>query len=77
MRLKKKIDIRAFLNQAYSCRGDVELHTSEGDCLNLKSILSRYLFAAISIDEGLLESAWIECHDETDYRSLEEFLLPD
>lgn len=74
MRLKKDIDMNAFLEAAKKCDGSVFFQTTEGDILNLKSLLSRYVMMSIMGKPHLLESAQITCVQEDDYQKLAEFL---
>ncbi|MCH5339562.1 MAG: hypothetical protein J1E03_12325 [Acetatifactor sp.] len=74
MRLKKDIDMNAFLEAAKKCHGAVFFQTTEGDILNLKSLLSRYVLMSIMGKPHLLESAQITCVQEDDYQKLTEFL---
>ena len=54
MTLTSHTDFAAFLEAVQQCRGEVLFCTREGDKLNLKSTLSRYLFAALAGNEELL-----------------------
>lgn len=74
MRLRQKIDHIRFLREIESCSADVWFMTQEGDRLNLKSVLSKYLFASISNQEKPLKDGQIECEDSEDYRVLGQFL---
>ena len=47
MKLNANINIPAFLQAVQTCRGEVCLVTEEGDKLNLKSVLSQFVFAAV------------------------------
>lgn len=47
MRLKPNASIPAFLQAAQSCEGEVCFVTQEGDILNLKSVLSQFVFTAV------------------------------
>jgi hypothetical protein len=44
MRLKDNVSPSVFLQRVDQCAGEVLYKTSEGDILNLKSQLSKYLF---------------------------------
>ena len=44
MRLKENVSASEFLQRVDQCAGEVLYKTSEGDILNLKSQLSKYLF---------------------------------
>ena len=74
MPLKKDIKITAFLAAVNQCSGDVLLETVEGDSLNLKSQLCRYVFAVASTKPAFFESATVTCSDEGDLVHLREFL---
>lgn len=74
MKLKKDIDINEFLKVAQTCSGSAFFHTSEGDILNLKSLLTQYALMSILGNNHLLESAQIVCVQEEDYQKLAAFL---
>lgn len=73
--LKSNIDVSEFLKSVRQCQGEVEFHTSEGDILNLKSTLSKYLFIAVSTDPGIFDNGVICCQKDSDYTIIERFLL--
>ena len=75
MKLKKGVSASSFIHRVDECQRDVIYETNEGDRLNLKSQLSKYLFLvavnhpdAISLNDGT-----ILC-DSEDFPVLEEFL---
>lgn len=74
VQLKKDIDMNTFLEAAKECDGSVFFQTTEGDILNLKSLLSRYVLMSVMGKPHLLESAQITCVQEDDYQKLAEFL---
>lgn len=76
MKLKKGIDFGNFFRQVRCCQGQVWFRTDEGDCLNLKSQLSQYLFIATSMDSELPIEGEIICDLETDRQSLSSFVMP-
>lgn len=47
MKLNPNVNIPAFLQTVQSCKGEVCFVTEEGDILNLKSVLSQFVFAAV------------------------------
>ncbi len=51
--LRHQIEPVHFLKAVNRCRGEVVLTTGEGDCLNLKSTLSRYIFAVNAVNNFL------------------------
>lgn len=72
--LKENIDLIAFLKIVNThCTHDIFLHTSEGDCLNLRSTLSQYIFAMIAKEHLNLGKCFLTC-DETDAPVLRDFL---
>lgn len=44
MKLNPDVNVPAFLQAVQSCRGEVYFTTPEGDCLNLRSALSQFIF---------------------------------
>lgn len=76
MKFKDSVDINAFLDAAKQCSGDIFLQTNEGDILNLKSLLSRYVLMSIMGNSGLLQNAHITCVQEDNYQLLSEYLIP-
>ena len=60
MKLKNNIDLVAFLQAVRSCREDVYFCTREGDRIDLKSVLSEYVFSSLTVQPRLLETGWIE-----------------
>ena len=76
MKFKDSVDINAFLDAAKKCTGDIFFQTNEGDILNLKSLLSRYVMMSIMGDPSLLKSSQITCVQEEDYQMLSEYLEP-
>ncbi len=59
--LKPKIRMADFILAANRCGGEVIFETKDGDVLNLKSELSKYIFLAVSLDEKYLTSGKISC----------------
>lgn len=76
MRLKEVVDVSAFLEATEKCSGDVFFHMPEGDILNVKSLLSRYVVVSVC-KPGELQKAHVVCTDEEDYSLLSDFLRPD
>lgn len=73
MRIKEHVDFMRFLKAVRECSHDVLFRTDEGDCLNLKSALSQYVFAMIFSKPELLCAGKI-CCDRDDFPKLSEFL---
>lgn len=74
MHIRQSANLIEFLRIVNTCIGDVLFSTKDGDILNLKSELSRYVFAALTPNKELLYSALITCKDDRDYARLEEYL---
>lgn len=64
MRLKEKADLVAFIRQVRECENDVFLKTEEGDQLNLKSVLSQYLFVVLAEQHEILRNSKVACSPE-------------
>lgn len=74
MKLKRLNHYLDFMKVVQSCDSDVYFHSCEGDHLNLKSVLSQYLFASICGDRDFLERGSVECKKAEDYRRLRAYL---
>lgn len=66
-----------FLEQVSNCSGTVLLQTPQGDILNLRSELCRFIFACAATNKTLLSGAEIQCACQEDYLLLTPFLLDD
>ena len=73
MKLKKEISLTSFLQKVKDCRGEVTFQT---DSLNLKSVLTGYIFVALMMSPEVLEEGWITCEEKEDYDILNEYLVP-
>lgn len=74
MRLKDNVSPSEFLQRVDQCAGEVLYKTSEGDILNLKSQLSKYLFliAVNAPETAALRRGDISCSTD-DYDVLQPF----
>ncbi len=75
MKLKKDIEGYALIMAAKKCTGDVIFQSAEGDILNLKSVLSQYLFVTAAIQADFLSAGRVECTNAADYERLSDFLV--
>lgn len=71
-KLKEHTDMISFLQKVTMCNGTVTFETPDGDVLNLKSQLSKYVFLAAVPDPECLKNSMISCSKEdsillTDY----------
>ncbi|MDO4623222.1 MAG: hypothetical protein Q4B22_09750 [Eubacteriales bacterium] len=74
MKLRKEIDIPAFMKAVSSCKGDVIFDSGNGDALDLKSELCRYIFFTVEADEKLRNTGMIQCSLNEDYEKLKDYL---
>ena len=74
MHLRPHIDLISFLKAVNGCKSDVLFSTNQGDVLNLKSELSKYVFAVIAPTSDVLYSAVVSCQDPDDYECLNSYL---
>lgn len=74
MTLKTNIDYAAFLKAVEQCSGDILFKTPEGDSLNLKSMLSQFVFTAFLTGNLQNLSGSIYCEYETDKERLSDYL---
>lgn len=74
MHLKPAIDIIQFLDRTSRCQGDVFFYTDEGDNINLKSELSKYIFVFLADRPDILIHSRVVCKCDSDYRFLAEYL---
>lgn len=74
MKLKENINPVDFLKQIRTCRSDVYLETEDEDRLNLKSVLSQYVFIVLAEQKEMLDKAKVVCEGEEDYQTLAEYL---
>ena len=76
MKIEHITDVNRFFEVVDSCKGKVELVTSEGDRLNLKSKLSQYISLAniFSVKEEIPEMELV-AYDPEDVRKLIDFMI--
>jgi len=75
MKVKNITDIEKFFDVIDSCKGKVELVTSEGDRLNLKSKLSQYVSLANVFSDGTIEEIEIIIHENEDREKLIQYMI--
>ena len=74
MKLQNSVDIGDFLNTVATQCGDVYYLSAEGDTLNLKSELCKYLFAVAVAKPDIFSQGKILCRDPGDYEYLSSYL---
>ena len=77
MRIKNIAEPTRFFAAVSECKGRVELLTSEGDRLNLKSALCQYIALTQMFQDKNIEGVELGLSDPLDYAILAEFLIPD
>lgn len=75
MYLKNPINTVDFFKAIDRCTGNVLLRTKEGDILNLRSQLCRYIFAVAFSEGTFFEGATVECQEPSDYETLIAYLV--
>ena len=75
MRLRPDVDLVAFLRMTKKCHGKVIFHSEEGDDLNLRSILCRYIMLARYSGEKKEIRGRVSCQQKEDRFLLREFLI--
>lgn len=75
MKIKNITDIERFFEVVDQCKGKVELVTSDGDCLNLKSKLSQYFSLAQIFSDGSIPEIEIKASDPEDMNKLIQYLI--
>ena len=74
MKLKNDCDIVAFLKAVSLCREDVYFISDQNDFLNLKSVLSAYIFLSTAEGHSWLEHGSIHLLNKSDRQYIEIFL---
>lgn len=73
MKLKNDVNLVDFLNQVQKCKYDVYMETEEEDKLNLKSVLSQYLFVVLVEQKDVWDHSRITS-EEADREILADYL---
>ncbi len=74
MHLKDDVNFSQFMQAVMACKGDVWFCTNEDDRLNLKSMLTRYIFAALVSNKPLLLESTVVLNNAEDAETLAPFL---
>ncbi|KGE18964.1 hypothetical protein [Paenibacillus wynnii] len=77
MKIYKIQDVEGFFSVLDKCKGVVELITTEGDRLNLKSKLSQYLALSKMFKEADIENIELIAHEPEDVDLLFRFIMQD
>lgn len=72
--LQNNIDLTAFFAAVKQCEGHVFLLSSQGDKMDLKSVLCQYLFAGAFLCKDASFEGQVICESEEDRCILKPFL---
>lgn len=75
MKIKNITDVNAFFEVLDKCKGKVELITSEGDRLNLKSKLCQYIMLTKAFSEAKIDEMELVIHEPEDTDKLLNYLI--
>ena len=75
MKVQNIKDIDKFFNVIAECEGKVELLTNEGDRLNLKSQLTKYVAMAKFFSDGIVKELELVAYEPKDIDRLVNFML--
>lgn len=76
MKIQNITDVNGFFKVVDSCKGKVELITSEGDVLNLKSKLCQYVsLANIFSNDAYIPELELKAYEDEDVQKLIDFMI--
>ena len=75
MKITNIADINGFFEQVKKCRGNVYLHTNEGDKLNLKSKLTQYVAFSSLFNECKIKDMNLSFEYHEDIKSMLHYLM--
>ena len=75
MKITGIIGSAEFFEKVLDCKGSVELCTSEGDVLNLKSKLCQYIALTQMFDEGTVSDCDLRLSEPEDLEPIREHLI--
>ena len=74
MRLKAEIELTDFLKAVKDCEDEVLFISETGDQLNLKSMLSTYVFLTTVLHPEVMQNGRLQCTNEKDAERLTQYL---
>lgn len=74
MKIANITDVNAFFKVLDECKGKVELVSSEGDRINLKSKLSQYFALATVFSDGYIKELELVATDKDDIERLIKYM---
>lgn len=75
MTLENISNIEGLFEVITQCKGNVELVSEEGDCINLKSRLAQYLTIAGAFSNGYIRTLELRIADPEDKERIFDFIL--
>lgn len=75
MKLKNIVNRKDFFDKIAECHGSVELHTNNGDILNMKSTLCQYIALTQMFQEDNLIDCKLLLSDPDDMEILRPYLV--
>ncbi len=75
IRITNITDVDSFFKTVDKCKGEIELITSEGDRLNLRSKLCQYVSLNKIFSEAKIEDITISVSDPSDVELLLKYLI--
>ena len=75
MKIQNIKDINKFFDVIKGCKGKVELITQEGDRLNLKSQLTKYVAVANFFSDGTVKEVELVAYEAEDLEKLIHYML--
>lgn len=74
MKIQNISDVEKFFKVVDECKGTVELVSTEGDRINLKSKLAQYLSMATIFSNGYIKELELVAYDKEDIDRLIKFM---
>lgn len=74
MKVQNITDVEGFFKVIEQCKGTVELVSTEGDRINLKSKLSQYLSMATIFSNGIINELELVAHEPEDVDRLIKYM---
>lgn len=77
MKIENVNNVEGLFNVLNACTGNVELVSSEGDRINLKSKLSQMLMMSQLLDKAYIKELELIVHEPADMKKVVDFMISD
>lgn len=77
MKIENVNNVEGLFNVLNACTGKVELVSSEGDRINLKSKLSQMLMMSQMLDQAYIKELELIVHEPADMKKVVDFMISD